>query len=604
MQIKKTNKLSTLLNCFLLTILSFNLSSQDADFDQAFLESLPDEVREDVLQEVKSQQNQEESQKYKRSPSSKLSKSMLVKKWNAFLEQTDSELGSQRFGIDFFRSLQTSFMPINEPNFDPNYIVDYGDVLEIQFIGPDPRIDEIDIKRDGSISIKNIGKIFVGGLTLNTAEELISQKVNETMIGTKALVSLTTMRDIQVLISGFSYSPGVYTLNGGSNILHALNVSGGIKEEGSLRNIQINRNGVVIHTIDLYDYFISGDLSKTVKLRSGDSISIQPAEVLVYVEGGVRRPSLYEIKKGETLADVISFAQGFSESADLDDISFQYFKNGNLVSEIVDSKKLKEYSISSKSGLYISEFILNQVKISGAVKREGTYVISDNETLSSLIKRAGGYKENAYLLGGILLNENARVLEAENQKKMYGDLIRYIASNLGSVRSANTSNAGQSQSLGIILEELKNYEPVGRIQAEFDLNKIEQDQMLDTTLNNMDEIIIPKITQQVFVLGEVGSSGAVRYMPNSKVSEYISYAGGLTQYSDNSQIYVVSPSGKAELYKAGIFGSNQILIYPGSVIYVPRDVASVEGIALAAVLTPILSNMALAIASINSISNN
>ena len=604
MQIKKTIKLKLLFLYFLVYITSPNAYSQDAEFDQAFLESLPPEVKEDVLQEVKSQKSQEDSQKYKRTPSSKLSKSMLLRKWNKFLEENDSEFASERFGIDFFRSLQTSFMPINEPNFDPNYLVDYGDILEIQFIGPDPKVEEIDIKRDGSISIKNLGKIFIGGMTLNKAESLISQKVNETMIGTKALVSLTTMRDIQVLISGFSSSPGVYTLNGGSNILHALNVSGGIKEEGSLRNIQITRNGIVIDTIDLYDYFINGDLSKTVKLRSGDSISIQPAEIMVFVEGGVRRASLYELKKGETLLDVINFAQGFSESANTDDISFQYFKNGDLVSQIVNPDKLEEYLISSRGGLYVPEFVLNQVKISGAVKREGTYVISDNEKMSSVIKRAGGYKENAYLLGGILLNENARAIESDNQKKIYSDLIRYLASNLGSIGNTNTSSAGQNQSLGLILDELKNYEPVGRIQAEFDLNRIEQNQLLDTTLNNMDEIIIPKITQQVFVLGEVGSSGTVRYMPNSKVSDYIENAGGLTKYSDDTQIYVVSPSGKAQLFKSGLFGSNDILIYPGSVIYIPRDVASIQGLALAGVLTPIFSNMALAIASINSISNN
>ena len=228
MQAKKTNKLKFFLLSFAILIFSNFSFSQDSNFDQAFLESLPDEVREDILQEVKSKKDSESSQKYKRSPSSKLSKSLMVKKWNQFLEEQEQETEYERFGINFFKTLQTSFMPINEPNFDPTYLVDYGDILEIQLLGPDSKIEEIDIKRDGSINIKNIGKIFIGGLSLKKAETLILQKVKDSMIGTEALVSLITMRDIQVLISGYSFSPGVYTLNGGSSILHALNVSGGI----------------------------------------------------------------------------------------------------------------------------------------------------------------------------------------------------------------------------------------------------------------------------------------------------------------------------------------------------------------------------------------
>ena len=600
MQIKKTIKLNFFQLSLLAIFLSANISSQDANFDAAFLDSLPDEVKEDVLQEVKSKNESESTQKYQRTPSSKLLKSNVVKKWNQFLEDQATELDDERFGMSFFRSLQTSFMPINEPNFDPNYLVDYGDILEIQLLGPDSKIEEIDIKRDGSINIKDIGKIFVGGMPLYKAEALISQKVADILIGTKALVSLTSMRDIQILVTGYSFSPGVYTLNGGSNILHALNVSGGIKENGSLRNIQVNRNGVLIHTVDLYDYFINGNLSNTIKLRSGDSISIQPAGLMVYAEGGLKRPYLYEMKSGETLSDLLNFAQGFNEFANLQEISYQYFKNGKLISEIINHKNFDNHLIEQKSGLYVSEYDLHQVKVSGAVEREGTYIISENETLSSVIKRAGGYKSSAYIFGGILLNDKAKKLEIENQDKIYSDLIKFIATSLGST-SAFSQNTTGPNSLGLILDELKNYEPVGRIQAEFDLNKIDQNYLLDTTLSHMDEIHIPKITQQVYVLGEVGSQGAIRYIPNSKVSDYIKNAGGYTSYTDDTKIYIVSPSGKAQLYKSRMFGSDDYLIYPGSVIYVPRQVAAVKGVALAGVVAPIFSSLALSLASLNAI---
>ena len=109
-------------------------------------------------------------------------------------------------------------MPINEPNPDSGYMLDVGDVLEVQLVGPDEYIEELSINSDGSISMPDIGRVVIAGLSLNDASQLIKSKVKSTFIGTEAFVSLTEIRDVNILVTGNAENPGIYTLTGNSNI--------------------------------------------------------------------------------------------------------------------------------------------------------------------------------------------------------------------------------------------------------------------------------------------------------------------------------------------------------------------------------------------------
>ena len=135
-------------------------------------------------------------------------------------------------------------MPINEPNPDSSYL-DTGDVLNIQLIGQEDINDVFPIGGDGSISMPDVGKLTLAGLTLKEAVSLIKSKVANIYIGTDVL-SLDQIRDVNVLISGNAKNPGVYTLTGNSNILHAITVAGGINDFGSYREINLLRNGEII----------------------------------------------------------------------------------------------------------------------------------------------------------------------------------------------------------------------------------------------------------------------------------------------------------------------------------------------------------------------
>ena len=223
-------------------------------------------------------------------------------------------------------------MPINEPNLDNNYILDFGDELKIQLTGQKDFIERFVINRDGSINIDEVGKINLMGLGLEEAINLIRTKVQNKYVGTDAFVTLVNVRDVNVLVSGNAFNPGVYTLNGNSNILHAISVAGGIDEFGSYREINLIRNNEIIETLDIYDLLISGDYKLKKRLQSGDVNFVTAIKNLISIDGALKRPAKYELKNDESLFKVIDFAIGLNKFADLDNIYLERVLDGKLQS--------------------------------------------------------------------------------------------------------------------------------------------------------------------------------------------------------------------------------------------------------------------------------
>ena len=172
----------------------------------------------------------------------------------------------------------------------------------------------------------------------------------------------------------------------------------------------------------------------------------------------------------------------------------------------------------SSDRLNVRAFERRTVTISGAINTPGVYTISKGETLSSLISKAEGYKDNAYPFGGVLINEKALELNEVAAEKLYKSFVQRLITK-GDALFA-------SESLPFILDELKKTEISGRVMAEFDLDVIEANKDLDTTLDNNDQIIIPIKSEQVYIFGEVNQPGAIRYKPSQNVTDYIASAGG------------------------------------------------------------------------------
>ena len=566
-------------------LLIASTTAYSQELDEAYLASLPESVREDVLDKM-AEREVKDTPAYRR-PSSMINKPAE---------------GSSRFGAQIFDMMQTSFMPINEPNFDSSYVLDFGDTLEIQLIGQKNSIDELSVKRDGSINIPEIGKIFVAGLSLEATNALIKNKISNAYIGIEAFVSLVNIRDIQVLITGNAYNPGIYTLNGNSNLLHALSMAGGIDEKGSYRQIDLIRDNNVISSIDLYDIFIHGKSGFGQRLRSGDSILIRPVDNLVSISGAVKRPGTFELKPSETFLDVFNYANGFSPSADKDTLRIERLDGEvSRFIKVSDVNSLSSIKIAPGAHLNVRAYERKSVTITGAVNTPGTYVISRGETLLSLIEKAEGYKDDAYPFAGILNNKKTLSVNQEAVDKLYTSFVQKLITK-GDALFA-------SESLPFILAELKKSTITGRLKAEFDIDVIKASPLLDTTLDDGDEIIIPTLTQQVYIYGEVNNPGAIRYKSGQSVNEYLINSGGQLESADSENIFVIHPNGEINRISNARLSflnnrSNDILIYPGSVIYIPRKVITRDPAMIASIWAPIVSALALSLTSLSVLDRN
>lgn len=179
-------------NIFKLAIILFSISSYSfaQELNDSFLKSLPDNIASDLMKRSQESESNDEVQ-YRRP-------STFIKK---------PEPTSERFGAQVFSMMQTTLMPINEPNFDSSYVLDFGDEVEIQLIGQKSLTKKIRIRGDGSINLDDIGKIYLAGLPLKDASDLIKAKVNNTFIGVEAFLTLVNVRNIQILVVGNAYNP-------------------------------------------------------------------------------------------------------------------------------------------------------------------------------------------------------------------------------------------------------------------------------------------------------------------------------------------------------------------------------------------------------------
>ena len=549
---KKNKTLIIYLSVILFAPLSL---TQSEEYDESFLESLPEEVREDLLERKKSREDSEEPQ-YRR-PSS-------------FINKPEDIEDSDRFGIKIFSMMQTTLMPLNEPNFDGSYTLDYGDVLEVQLVGQRSSVENLPVKRDGSISLPEIGKIFVSGLPLEEASEIIKSKVNTAFIGVNAYISLVNVRDIQIIVAGNVFNPGPYTLNGNSNLFHALSMSGGPSEIGSFRSIDLIRNGQVIESMDLYETFIYGTSSFGSRLRSGDVVFVRPVSNLVRISGGVRRSGTYELKPTENLDVALQFANGITNKADLSQIKLFRLSGASVAQIAIENiAELSEMNSNDNDKIIIREFPFREVEITGAVENPGKYIVNQGDGILEIVEQAGGYTETAYPFGGVLENLNTEKINEMAISELYTAFLNSISSNYSGTQDGTLSGVID------IMKELKETPVSGRVSAEFDLDKLRANSDLDIKLQDGDKITIPEMLDHVYIYGEVSSQGTVKFQQDKGYQHYIDLKGGFAQNADDKAVFILQPNGETIRVNnaRNLFmtqGKNQIDIYPGSVIFVPR----------------------------------
>lgn len=219
------------------------------------------------------------------------------------------------YGADLFRRIPTTFAPLQMTPVPPDYVVGPGDELRIRLWGQVSIQANVRVDRSGEIYLPQVGEVHVAGLKFSELDSHLRDAVARVYRNFDLTVDMGQIRAIQVYVSGEARRPGVYTVSSLSTLVDALFASGGPSVEGSLRAIELRRDGAVVTRFDLYDLLIRGDKTKDAKLMNGDVIFIPPVGAEVAVLGSVRSPAIYEIRPGEPLSDGLADAGGISAVA-------------------------------------------------------------------------------------------------------------------------------------------------------------------------------------------------------------------------------------------------------------------------------------------------
>ena len=315
------------------------------------------------------------------------------------------------FGYDLFAGEPTSFMPSENAAVPDTYLIGRGDTLNINFYGKESESYEVVVDREGRISIPNLSPVQVAGLTFAEVKELIKAKVEQEVIGIKAFVSVGKLRSIRVLVLGEAYKPGSYSVSSLTTVSHALFVSGGVSDIASLRNIQVKRAGKVVANFDLYDLLINGDRSNDIILKPGDVVFIPSVGSQVAVEGLVKRPAIFELKKGETAAQLLKMAGGLKPQAYAKKAIVERFNNNNMKEVLSVDFSGNQINYTPRDGDRIrfnpvSFQYQNSISLIGAVARPGHYQWHQGKHISDVLTSVrGDLLPQADLGYGLLVRE-------------------------------------------------------------------------------------------------------------------------------------------------------------------------------------------------------
>jgi protein involved in polysaccharide export with SLBB domain len=307
------------------------------------------------------------------------------------------------FGSELFDNPTLNFEPNLKLATPVNYILGPGDELQVSVYGVQEFNASIPVTVEGKVNIQYVGQIQVSGMTIEAATQKIKlalARVYSTVASGQSQVgiSLSRIRTIKITLIG-SKQPGNYSISSLATVYNALFLGGGPGNNGSYRNIELLRNNKVIKIIDIYNFLVNGDQSDNVSLKDNDVIRIPTYTRRVTIEGEVKRPGIFEMKKGETFNHLLSFASGFNEYAFT--ASVNIVQKTDKEFRVIDLKASQFDTYKPMSGdVYQVSTILNRfenrVIINGAVFRPNTYSFYEGMRISNLISQADGLKEDAY----------------------------------------------------------------------------------------------------------------------------------------------------------------------------------------------------------------
>lgn len=305
------------------------------------------------------------------------------------------------FGRDVFnKGAGVSFEPNMNIATPQDYVLGPGDQLVIDIYGASQKTLVYTVSPEGTVTVAGVGPVQVSGLSVAAAQEKIRQKVGAHYSTSSVRLTVGQTRTIMVNVMGEVKVPGTYHLSAFATVFHALYMAGGINDLGTLRNVKVFRNGNLVTIVDIYEYIINGRLAGNVRLQDNDVIQVGPYDCLVGVQGNVKRPMYYEMRKTETVGTLLKYAGGFTGNAYKKSVRLVRQSGEKYTVHNVDEFEMNAFTVDDGDMVSVEGNLNrydNMVEIKGAVFRPGQFNLSSNVySIRTLIQAADGMTEDAF----------------------------------------------------------------------------------------------------------------------------------------------------------------------------------------------------------------
>ena len=310
------------------------------------------------------------------------------------------------YGHDLFNNKRLSFEPNMNIATPENYRLGPGDAVYIDIYGASQKTIESTVSPDGRVVIEGYGPVYVAGMTVDQANATIRSKLGARYQSSKLRLTVGETRSIMVNVVGDVKTPGTYTLSAFASVFHALYMAGGVTDIGTLRNIRVYRNSQLLSVVDIYDYLQNGHMTGNVRLQDNDMIMVGSYDCIVCIEGKVKRPMYYEMKRNESLQSLVKYAGGFTGDAYKQSLRVIRKTGRERSVYTVDEFDMASFILADGDSVTVDSIIdrySNMAQIKGAVFRpDMDQVDGEINTVRKLIEAAGGLKEEAFTAHAVM----------------------------------------------------------------------------------------------------------------------------------------------------------------------------------------------------------
>ncbi|MBC3868947.1 SLBB domain-containing protein [Undibacterium oligocarboniphilum] len=443
------------------------------------------------------------------------------------------------FGEEFFSRPPSSFAPLQDTPIPSDYVLGAGDEVLIRAWGSVDIDYRATVDRNGLINIPTIGAVPMVGVKAGEADAVIKSSIGKLYRDVAVSVSFGRLRAITVYVVGQARKPGSYTVSGFSTLVTALLVSGGPNLTGSMRNVQVKRQGKIVGSLDLYSFIAKGDKSHDVKLQDGDTIYIPAAAGYVALTGKVNVPAIYELKSAnESVASILDLAGGVPVVAD----------PRRAFLERIDPNKSQPRTVE--------EFSLNQAGLTKTFKNGDLLTVasitpdfSNAVTLRGNVNQALRVPFKAGMRIRDLIPNREALITRASVRRQNGSVIHGVNGDIDDKGLIKENAASISANIGNLIDDVNwEYAVIERVDRAtlsvsllpFNLGRAMDNPESEDNLRlqagdavtvfSQNDIQVPVAKRKVFarVEGEVNVPGVYQMGPGETIQSLIAKAGGTT----------------------------------------------------------------------------